>query len=97
MATVCEAPMDLTGMPAVIVSCGEPAAGTVTFACVHEHITRSGVCFDCACDLQQCAGELTCPDCYDGDPSADCYQAVTITWGDGTITRVQGIDGRNLL
>lgn len=95
-ARTCDAPGVGIIAPATIVACGEAAAATVTFACLHEHITQSDVCFACACDIQQYAIGMACPECYDADGHT-CWSAVTITWDDGTITAVQDTAGRNLL
>jgi hypothetical protein len=71
------------------VACGEPSTATVTLACVDQHVDAVRICRDCAVDVQQAAGTLTCKRCWDGDPKHACYMRVVIDWDSGEKTIVQ--------
>jgi predicted amidophosphoribosyltransferase len=70
--------------------CGEPSAGTLMAACIHEHIGNEPVCAGCAAELQRAAGDLICKHCADNpDAPHVCRSHLVITWLDGTTTVVQ--------
>ena len=72
-----------------VVFCGEPPAGVITFACIHEHVNEAAICAACEVEIQRAAGLLTCPRCEDGPEPHECLCDVRITWLDGTVTVVQ--------
>jgi hypothetical protein len=71
------------------VFCGEPPAGVITFACIHEHVNRTAACAGCAAEIQRAAGLLTCPRCEDGPEPHECLCLVVIDWDSGEKTIVQ--------
>lgn len=75
--------------------CDEPAAATITFACVHEHVDTPRSCCGCAADVQRCAPGLICPRCLQDTGSHDCPVEIRITWDDSPeepVTVVQGVN-----
>lgn len=65
-------------------ACGEPSAGTLCGACVHEHVTRPArVCAACAVDLQQMAGLFICGPCRRAAVPHECLLRVTVEWDAG--------------
>ena len=74
-----------------MVFCGEPPAGTITFACIHEHVNQAAACAACAAEIQRAAPDLICPRCEDGPEPHECRCDVRITWDDGTVTIVQAV------
>ncbi len=69
--------------------CGEPVLGSVSSACIHEHLNIVSVCAGCAVDFQQASGLLTCPQCEDARRPHECRPRVQITWHEaGAVTLV---------
>lgn len=78
--------------------CEDVPIAAIAFACPHEHVDIVRACSGCAVEVQHSAGGLICPRCdSNAERSHECLMAVTITWDDGTVTRVQDTEGRNLL
>jgi len=75
------------------VACGEPSSAAVGLACVHEHVDGGRICAGCAADVQQAAGTLTCPRCWNSQERHACYCLVVIYWDGGGKTIVQGKTG----
>lgn len=71
------------------IACGESSGATVSLACVHEHVDQVRICRGCAADIQQAAGMLTCPRCWDSVQGHACYCLVVIGWDSGEKTTVQ--------
>lgn len=63
--------------------CGEPSAGLLRAACVHEHVTTDQVCPGCAVDLQHLAGSLVCGPCNRAAASHECPVRIVIEWHEG--------------
>jgi hypothetical protein len=79
--------------------CGEPAIGVSVVGCLHEHVSRRGICAACAADFQQMAGDCTpadpliCTYCDEGPGAHECPVVARIEWVDGTFTVVQDFTG----
>ena len=77
------------------IACGEPSNAIVKFACVHEHVDCARICWDCALDIQQARGLMTCKPCWDsGDQRHACQTLVVIEWDSGEKTIVQEARGQ---
>lgn len=63
--------------------CGEPSAGLLRAACVHEHVTTDLVCPACAVDLQHLAGTLICGPCSRGAARHECLIRIVVEWHEG--------------
>jgi hypothetical protein len=72
-----------------VVFCGEPPIGTITFACIHEHVNQVSACATCAVEIQRCAPDIVCPRCEDGPEPHECLCLVVIDWDSGEKTIVQ--------
>jgi predicted amidophosphoribosyltransferase len=71
--------------------CGEPAIGTLTQSCIHEHVSKRPICTGCAADTQQAAGAMICRPCDEqsGEHGHECTARLVIDWADGTTTVIQ--------
>lgn len=71
--------------------CGEPADAISVVGCVHEHLGRRGICYDCAATMQRMVGPepLICVPCDEGPAAHECPVFARIEWNDGTVTVVQ--------
>jgi hypothetical protein len=63
--------------------CQEPAIGTVTEICVHEHVFRARACAHHAVEVQL-EGPGLCYECAAGPRPHDCPAVTVITWDDPT-------------
>jgi hypothetical protein len=78
--------------------CGEPSAGLLRSACVHEHLLTDRVCPGCAVDLQHLAGTLICGPCKRAAVPHECMPRLVIEWHEGyrepvPVTVVQEVSG----
>jgi hypothetical protein len=73
---------DITGLLPP-TPCQEPAIGTVTEACVHEHLFEARACAHHAAGVQL-DGPAVCGECATGPRPHDCPVVTLITWDDPT-------------
>jgi hypothetical protein len=64
---------------------GQPAAATITLACIHEHIDENRICAACATWILCDSAILGCAKC----PSECCPCDVRIAWDGGPVKVVQ--------
>lgn len=70
--------------------CEDGSQATVRWACVHEHMSEFRVCWPCAADIQQVAGQMVCRRCEEArEQPHSCHPRVVIDWDSGEKTIVQ--------
>jgi hypothetical protein len=60
--------------------CGEPAIGTFTGACVHEHVQTLPLCAADAAELQRCMDMVVCRRCEVSAEPHRCPVTITFDW-----------------